>query len=74
MAQVILFIFRTTSEPTVNKVAVNVLDKLKRYNLSLENTSAVFMQSNGKTIEEGIIYFGGLIMYWDLRIKYYMTW
>ena len=36
----------------------NVLDKLKRYNLSLENTSAVFMQSNGKTIEEGIIYFG----------------
>ena len=39
-------------------VAQNIQTNLINYNKSLKNTSSLFIQSNGKSIEEGVIYFG----------------
>ena len=44
-------------------VAENISAKLINYNKSLKNSSALFIQTNGESIEEGVIYFG------DERIK-----
>ena len=52
----VFFIFFTFNSNLL--LAKNVLDKLKNYNKNLKNTSAIFLQSNDETIEEGIIYFG----------------
>tara|TARA_B100000029_G_C17562894_1_gene954040 strand:+ start:299 stop:892 length:594 start_codon:yes stop_codon:yes gene_type:complete len=41
-----------------NLFAENIISKLKNYNIKLNNSSAHFIQTNGKTIEEGLIYFG----------------
>ena len=44
------------SSPTL--IAKDTLIKLLDYNNSLKKTSALFIQSDGKSIEEGIVYFG----------------
>jgi len=44
------------SSPTL--IAKETLIKLLDYNNSLKKTSALFIQSDGKSIEEGIVYFG----------------
>jgi len=44
------------SSPTL--IAKDTLIKLLDYNNSLKTTSALFIQSDGKSIEEGIVYFG----------------
>jgi hypothetical protein len=44
-------------------VAENISTKLINYNKSLKHSSALFIQTNGESIEEGVIYFG------DERIK-----
>ena len=46
-----------------NLVAENISAKLINYNKSLKHSSALFIQTNGESIEEGVIYFG------DERIK-----
>ena len=46
-----------------NLVAENISAKLINYNKSLKNSSALFIQTNGESVEEGVIYFG------DERIK-----
>ena len=38
--------------------AEEIITKIADYNKSLQNSSAHFIQSDGKTVEEGIIYFG----------------
>ena len=38
--------------------AQNIGTKLINYNNNLKNTSSLFIQSNGQSIEEGVIYFG----------------
>ena len=38
--------------------AQNIQTNLINYNNSLKNTSSLFIQSNGKSIEQGVIYFG----------------
>jgi len=44
-------------------VAENISAKLINYNKNLKNSSALFIQTNGESVEEGVIYFG------DERIK-----
>jgi len=46
-----------------NLVAENISAKLINYNKNLKNSSALFIQTNGESVEEGVIYFG------DERIK-----
>ena len=41
-----------------NLFATNIKSKLLDYNYKLKNSSALFIQTNGKTVEEGIIYVG----------------
>ena len=41
-----------------NLLAQNINTRLFDYNNSLKNTSSLFIQSNGQSVEEGIIYFG----------------
>ena len=38
--------------------AEEISTKLKNYNTNLANSSALFIQSDGKSLEEGVIYFG----------------
>tara|TARA_B100001094_G_scaffold315464_1_gene355480 strand:- start:123 stop:716 length:594 start_codon:yes stop_codon:yes gene_type:complete len=38
--------------------AANIESKLLKYNNKLQNTSALFIQSSSRSIEEGVIYFG----------------
>ena len=46
-----------------NLIADDIKIELINYNKSLKNSSALFMQTDGKSVEEGIIYFG------DKRIR-----
>ena len=41
-----------------NITAETTKSKILKYNNNLKNSSASFIQSDGKTIEEGVIYFG----------------
>ena len=41
-----------------NLVGETTKSKIENYNNSLKNSSALFVQSDGETLEEGIIYFG----------------
>ena len=41
-----------------NLVADNVKKKIINYNNDLKNSSAVFIQNDGESLEEGVIYFG----------------
>lgn len=44
----------------------SIEDKIKNYNNSLKNSSAKFIQTDGETIEEGVIFFG----YERIKIAY----
>ena len=44
-----------------------VLDKIINYNNDLKNSSARFIQNDGRTIEEGVIYFG----YERIKLDYF---
>ena len=50
----ILVIFVSKSLSANNAEIINLID----YNNSLKNSTALFIQSDGKTVEEGIIYVG----------------
>ena len=39
-------------------LAKNINEELINYNFNLKNSSASFIQSNGKSVGEGVIYFG----------------
>ena len=51
---IILFILFVTKEA----VTTEIKSEIKNYNNKLKNTSALFIQTDGTTIEEGIIYIG----------------
>ena len=50
---VIIFVFFSTE---LN--GENIVSKVLKYNNNLHNTSALFIQSNSESVEEGVIYFG----------------
>jgi hypothetical protein len=41
-----------------NLIGKNIKSKIDNYNNNLKNSSALFIQSDGMTLEEGVIYFG----------------
>ena len=51
-------IFLTTLLFSQNLIAENIKSKIESYNNELKNSSALFIQSDGESIEEGVIYFG----------------
>jgi hypothetical protein len=41
-----------------NLIAKNIISEILKYNNDLKNSSALFIQNDGESMEEGVIYFG----------------
>ena len=41
-----------------NLIAKTIISEILKYNNDLKNSSALFIQNDGESMEEGVIYFG----------------
>ena len=63
LRKVSLFLFFIFLSPSMSFAQQDIVKKILNHNISLKNSSANFIQTDGATIEEGVVYIG------DERIK-----